>query len=86
MGNVEMTEMMDLKDKVIHMNDLLFETLDRLMEMSLDNEAIEKEHARARLLADVSDKVIKGGMLAVALEKLVGNSPAVPKQAMRLLG
>jgi hypothetical protein len=74
-----------MKNKLTDLHDQLFETLERLTDGKLEGKAFDKELARARVVAEVSEQIIKNGMLIVAMSRLTNNSTSDMKSARLLL-
>jgi hypothetical protein len=72
-------------DKLIDLHGHLFETIEKLIDGSLDGEAFKKEVIRARAVAEVAEQIIKNGMLIATLDRLTNNSTANMKSARLLL-
>lgn len=58
-----------MKNKLIDLNDHLFETLERLNDENLKGEALEAEMDRAKAIAGVAQTIINNGDLMLKAQK-----------------
>lgn len=58
-----------MKNKLIDLNDHLFEQLERLNDEDLKGEALEEEISRSRAVAVIASKIIENGSLVLSAVK-----------------
>lgn len=58
------------RNKILDLNDHLFEQLERLNDESLEGEELEKEIARSRAITDVAARIIDNASLGLQAAKL----------------
>lgn len=63
-----------MKNKLMDLNNALFEQLDRLGDTDLD---LKDEVRRAQAMAGVADRIIENADLALRAVKIISNSPAL---------
>jgi hypothetical protein len=76
---------MENNNKLNDLHDILFETLEGLVDRKLDGEVFKQEVIRARAVAEIAEQIVKNGMLIAALNRLTDNSTANMKSARLLL-
>ena len=54
-----------MKNNLVDLNNYLFESIERLMDDSLNDEQMEREIARAEAVTDIAETIIKNGELAL---------------------
>ena len=59
-----------MKNKLADLNNILFEQLERLNDEDLQGEKLTQEIERSKAIANVTDKVIANGALALKAEEL----------------
>jgi len=63
-----------VKNKLIDLNNALFEQLDRLADSDLK---LEDEVMRAHAMTQIADRVIANADMAIKAVKIISNSPAL---------
>jgi len=58
-----------MKNKLVDLNDHLFEQLERLNDEDLKGEALEEEISRSRAVAVIASKIIENGNLVLSAVK-----------------
>lgn len=60
-----------MKHNITDLTGHLFEQLERLNEVSVDSESLEKEIGRAKAVSGIAETVIKAGELALDAQKFI---------------
>ena len=60
---------MGTKNKLVDLNNHLFEELERLNDESLKGEALQEERERAKSMANIAQTIINNGELALKAQK-----------------
>ena len=71
-----------MKNKLVDLNNHLFEELERLNDESLKGEALQEESERAKSMANIAQTIINNGELALKAVKHYdeyGNKEAIPE-------
>lgn len=58
-----------MKNKLINLNNHLFEELERLNDENLKGEALQEERERAKSMANIAQTIINNGELALKAQK-----------------
>ncbi len=58
-----------MKNKLIDLNDHLFEQLERLNDEDLSDEQLEKEISRSKAITDIAENIINNGELMFKAQK-----------------
>lgn len=58
-----------MKNKLVDLNDHLFEELERLNDENLKGEALQEERERAKSMASIAQTIINNGELALKAQK-----------------
>ena len=75
-----------MKNKIIDLNDHLFEQLERLNDESLSSEELEREIQRGKAITDVAKTIIANGALALQAKKHLDEYGQGDKVSVPLLG
>lgn len=59
-----------MKNKLIDLNNLLFEQMERLMDEELTKEQIQTEIERTRAVSNIASTIIQNGALALKAEEM----------------
>lgn len=71
-----------MKNTLTDLNNYLFESLERLLDDDLSDEALDREIRRSNAVTDVAEALIRSGELSVKAAKYkteYGNSADIPK-------
>jgi hypothetical protein len=75
-----------MNKSLFDLNDVLFETIEKVTDHKLKGKALKEELERARTVIAGSEVLVKTGMLAAALYRLADNSKSEAEPIRKLLG
>jgi cobalamin biosynthesis protein CbiD len=76
----------EAKDEQTEIHDILLERIRRIADMKPDDKDFQKEIAKARTVAEMSEQIIKHGMYTVAINRIANGISADVKLPRFLLG
>lgn len=76
-----------MKNKMIDLNNILFEQLERLNDEELKGEELTQEISRAKSMAEVASQVVNNYRLQLdSVKLLMGNGYLEPEYAQEIMG